>query len=56
MSRRSRVLSAIAGLVMVVSGLLVLAGYRGGWLFGAAGAAAGAFVVCDSVLTGRRSD
>jgi hypothetical protein len=48
-------LSVIAGVVMVVGGLLVLEGYRG-WMLGVAGAAVGAFVVSDSVWSGRRSD
>lgn len=49
-------LSVIGGVVMVVSGLLVLEGYTAGWLLGVAGAVVGAFVVSYSVWTGRRSD
>jgi len=40
MSGSSRVLSAGAGVVLVVGGLLVLGGYRSGWVLGAAAAVA----------------
>jgi hypothetical protein len=57
MSGRSRVLAAMAGVVMVVGGLLVLLGYRGGWLLVAAAAAAAvACVVSGSLGAGRRFD
>jgi uncharacterized membrane protein (UPF0136 family) len=55
MSRWSRVLGVGAGAVIVVGGLLQLAGYRWGWVLAAAGAAAAALVVTGSLAAGRRS-
>jgi hypothetical protein len=55
MSRWSRVLGAVAGLVMIVGGVLGLEGHRGGWVLAAAGAAAAALVVSGSLSAGRRS-
>jgi hypothetical protein len=55
MSRWSRVLGAGAGLVMIVGGVLGLAGHRGGWVLVAAGAAAAALIVSGSLAAGRRS-
>jgi hypothetical protein len=56
MSGWSRVLAAVAGVVMVVGGLLVLGGHRWGWLLGIAACGAGAFVVSGSLRARRRSD
>ncbi len=53
MSGWSRGFGAGAGVVMVVGGLLVLGGYRWGWVLGAA--AAGTVVVSGLLGAGRRS-
>jgi len=55
MSRWGRVLCAAAGVVIVLGGLLQLAGHRWGWVLAAAGAAAAALVVTGSLAVGRRS-
>jgi hypothetical protein len=55
MSRWGRVLGAGAGVVLVVGGVLGLDGYSWGWVFGAAAAAAGAFVVSGALGPGKRS-
>jgi hypothetical protein len=49
------VLGVGAGVVIVVGGLLQLAGCRWGWVVAAAGAAAAALVVTGSLVAGRRS-
>src|SRR5580704_1792434 len=56
MGGRNRVISAIVGVVMIVGGFLVFDGHRAGWLLGVAGAAAGAFIISNSVGPGKRSD
>ena len=55
MSGWSQGLGAGAGVVMVVGGLLVLGGYRWGWVLGAAAAAAAAVTVSGLLGAGRRS-
>jgi len=55
MSGWSQGLGAGAGVVMVVGGLLVLGGYRWGWVLGAAAAAAAAVAVSGLLGAGRRS-
>ena len=53
-SRWGRMLGASAGVVLVVGGLSGLDGYRWGWVFGAAAAAAGVFAVSGALGLGKR--